>query len=379
MSENNYCPMIHAGLQITIKNRMSDSLSCCMLDDKNPHTPPVRFVPGTNFFNDSGFSILRNLNKQGKLDHTCINNCIKVEQAHGISLRKGMINGLGISTGTDFSGPSRLDITFDANCNLACRSCGPDVSTYWQKHLREHNLWQKPVDHPLSSQLVIDALTGLDLSNLKMVVFCGGETLLGSRYWEITKWLIDRVPDAKNQLTVCFQTNATQSIDTRYYEIINKLKLVKLLFSVDGTHNRFEYLRWPAKWDQVETNMLDLRKNAPSNVMFTVEETISIFNLYYNNEVAQWVRDNYSTNREGDVVNHGRHPAFGIFNLGNLTQSYCDALQQSNAQHLIPINWKENPDSIRTMIAEIKRIDALRNESFEKTFPEVAEFYSDYL
>jgi hypothetical protein len=86
--------------------------------------------------------------------------------------------------------------------------------------------------------------------------------------------------------------------------------------------SKFEYLRWPASWSQVTDNILNIRETVPSNVMFLVEETISIFNLAYITELDTWVKQNFTTNREGDPVNHTRHMATGIFRLDNCSNEY---------------------------------------------------------
>jgi sulfatase maturation enzyme AslB (radical SAM superfamily) len=226
---------------------------------------------------------------------------------------------------------------------------------------------------------VIDSLTQLDLSNLRQVVFCGGETLMGQSYWEVADWLADNVPNAKQQLFVNFQTNGTQPILDKNYKIIEKLHGVKMHISLDGTRERFEYLRWPATWNQVTDNILQIKQTAPSNVMFLVEETISIFNLWYTNELSQWTEQNFIHNREGDVVNHTKHLAHGIFSLDACSQEYVSAMQQKSDQNLIPRTWKENPSKIQSMIENIKQFDQFRSQSFAKTFSEVAEFYARYL
>jgi hypothetical protein len=123
---------------------------------------------------------------------------------------------------------------------------------------------------------------------------------------------------------------------------------------------------------------MQIRASAPSNVMFHIEETVSIFNLYYLNELEEWTAKNFNSNREGDVTNHGKHLAFGGFGLGNCTQEYVDAMQHSRYKTLIPKNWKENPSSIATMMGEIRKFDKFRKQSFEQTFPEVAKFYARY-
>ena len=250
----------------------------------------------------------------------------------------------------------------------------------FRSHLKENGEWQQIVSTPRSKNEVIDALSNLDLSNLRMLVFCGGETLLGQEYWDVAKWFADTVPNAKENLTMCFQTNGTQTISPKNYSTIEKCHLVKLHVSIDGVGDKFEYQRWPASWNQVTENLIELRENLPSNVMFLVEETISIFNLAYLGELDNWVNANYTTNREGDPIVHTKHFVNGMYDIRNyLTQEYVDAMSGTEYENLIDANWQEQPDKIRAMIAEINKFDAYRNQDWRKTFPEVAEFYRRYL
>ena len=150
--------------------------------------------------------------------------------------------------------------------------------------------------------------------------------------------------------------------------------------SLDGVGPRFEYLRWPASWNQVTDNLLELKQSVPSNVMFLIEETVSIFNLFYMAELDDWAKQNFSTNREGDVVHKTNHLANEFFDIRQmLTQEYVDAMKDSPYYGLIDKNWHEQPEKIRSMIAKIRKFDAFRNQDWRKTFPEVAEFYRRYL
>lgn len=367
-----YCSMIHGGINLDLKGSAPEAQHCCLRADE--------FVVDVtqNFWHDKRFYALRELNKQGQWDPGC-SNCSQLEQLHLDSFRTGTNTGLQMHGQTDLSGPARIDLMFDISCNLACRICGTHSSSFWQKHLKEHNLWDKPIAVPNSIENVINALKQLDLSNLRMLTFSGGETLLGQAYWDVAEWLANNVPDAKHQLTICFQTNGTQPIHKRNYDTIKKVHLIKLHISLDGIGDRFEYMRWPASWNQVVNNILSLRSDLPSNVMFLIEETISIFNLYYLHELEQWIHDNFTTNREGDSTNHTRHFARASVDVACCTQEYVDAMSQSPYKNLISADWKENPERIKLMIEEIKQFDRLRHESFEQTFPEVAAFYSRFL
>ena len=265
-----YCPIIHGGLTIDIKNDSKILVrQCCLRTDASVQT---------DIWNNQKFNDLRSLNIESKWDKGC-NQCERNENAGLESFRTGMIKGLDIKT--NLTGPMRLDLMFDISCNLACRTCGPDFSTFWQTHLKTNKisfLSNKAID---KSDQMIDILKTLDLSNLKMVVFCGGETLLGSSHWKVAEYLAKYAP-AQN-ITLAFQTNGTQAISEKYYKIIEKFKLFKLHISLDGIENQFEYLRWPAKWDSTIKNIFSLNHDIPVNSMFLIEETISILNWFKTN------------------------------------------------------------------------------------------------
>ena len=367
-----YCSMIHGGLELNFKSSTPQAQHCCL------RKTWFDFDVNTDFWTNKNFIPLREKNKTNTWDPGC-HNCQQLEAIGQPSMRTGMNAGLGITGKTELSGPARIDLMFDISCNLACRTCGTYSSTFWQKHLKEHDLWTQPIFSPRHSNEVIESLQHLDLSNLQQVVFCGGETMLGQSYWDVAAWLADNVPDAKQKLTVCFQTNGTQSISAKNVNIIEKLHLVKLHISLDGVREQFEYLRWPATWNQVTDNIFQLKQTAPSNVMFLIEETISIFNLWYSNKLSQWVQQNFATNREGDTVNHTKHLAFGNFPVSKCSAEYVAAMKDNRDRHLIPPNWSEDPVQIRSMIQLIKKFDQLRDQSFEKTFPELADFYVRFL
>jgi hypothetical protein len=342
--------MIHGGLNLIFNSSTTLAQHCCLIQKQ------FEIDTSTNFWLDEKFKSLRNLNSNNQWHKSC-EVCKNLEYTNQHSFRTGMNLGLGVDYQTNLSGPIRIDLSFDISCNLACRTCGPNNSTYWQKYLITNGLQQNQVSSTRKKQEVISALQKLDLSNLKMLVFCGGETLLGQEYWDVTNWLADNVPNAKQQLTVCFQTNGTQSVPEKYFKIIEKFFLVKLHISLDGINEQFEYLRWPANWEQVVDNLLEMREKLPSNVMFLIEETISIFNLHYINRLDKWSRQNFVDNREGDPVNHTRHQAYGTFSLNNLSEEYVnddmfpkwkpENTDKNESYHVvynkfIPITWEND-------------------------------------
>lgn len=368
MTESLYCSMIHGGLQINLSNGTSNQ--CCLRKDRHD-------INLDDPWNNDRFEILRSTNRANVWDAGC-SNCEVLEKSGHISFRQGMNAGLGIHGQTELAGPARLDLKFDVGCNLACRTCGPHNSTFWQHHLKEIGNWPLPISVTQNKDKMIDLLGKLDLHNLRQVVFCGGETLLGQQYWEVARWLVDHVPNAQENLTLCFQTNGTQSIDHKHYDIIRRCHLVKLHVSIDGVGAQFEYLRWPASWEQVQQNLMDLRENLPHNVLFLIEQTISILNVLDIGQVDQWVEKDFPANREGDPVTCTKHMANGTFGLFNASKELVSKIQETAQKSLIA-KWRgETASTIDFMISEIKRFDQHRNQSFLETFPQVAQCYSRF-
>ena len=369
--------MIHGGLNINLKDQTNTlSYNQCCLSTTELSIP----ADLSSLWHDTPMQNIRKTNNENIWLDGCW-QCQHVESAGLKSFRQSMIEGLGVKK--NLSGPQRIDLLFDRSCNLACTTCGPTSSTFWEKHLRDNGLLNNVKYIPVANDnfnTIKKLLETLDLSNLKQVQFCGGETLMGTTYWKTAQVLADLIPDAKERILLGFQTNATQPIDKKYHDLIEKFKLVKLMLSIDGTHDRYNYLRWPADWNQVVDNIFNLKENLPGNVMFFVQECTSNMNLFYFNEVENWIRNNFDTNRFGDHVDYTTQLAnHRYLNVNNITQEYIDAIKDTKSFQFINPNWQENPAKIKEFIRETEKFDQLRGQDWKKTFPEVANFYSRYL
>jgi molybdenum cofactor biosynthesis enzyme MoaA len=374
MTQNTYCPMIHGGLNINLKGSSNQIgfNQCCL------STTPLKFANDTNnIWSNDLLAEIRQLNDQGIWNKNCW-ECQRTEASGSSSFRLDMIKKFGIKK--NLTGPQRIDLLFDRSCNLACRTCGPHSSTLWQQHLKQNNIPIERYTNTTKFEEILTVLRSLDLSNLEMVQFCGGETLMGNTYWNTANAIAQLAPDAKNKLTLGFQTNGTQKIEERNFEILEKFHLVKILISLDGIEDRFNYMRWPADWNQVADNIMAMKEQLPVNVMFIIQETASNLNLFYHDEVSNWVNQNFSTNRLGDITYYAKQLAIHQYlDVNNVTQEYYDAISSTNIVNLLSPNWHENPRAIKQMIQEVEMFDKIRNQNWKKTFPEVAEFYSRYI
>jgi organic radical activating enzyme len=385
---NIHCPLAAGALSIDIKSTDKIRLQQCCIrrgpyPDDHPKSNRINFFGrlevehGENVWNQPDLQLLRDKFDRGEWDTGCL-VCKASEDAgeYESSYRWESLKGFG-HVKSNISGPVRLDLQFDIGCNFACRSCGPHLSTFWQKHLKDNNISYIGPTATNDADKMIAILDDLDLSNLKNITFCGGETLLGTGYWRVADYIASRVPKiCKEQVKLCFQTNGSRPIPKYAHEILEKYWLIQLNFSIDGVAEQFEYLRWPGKWDQVTANMLDMRDSIPPNHMFLIEETTSIFNLPYRNRLQTWRDENFSENRMVDIVHFTNHYANGSFALSNMTQEYYDDFKHTPG---MPWKFKENSHKIKTMIEEIEKFDKIRNQNWLDTFPILEKYYARYL
>ena len=131
------------------------------------------------------------------------------------------------------------------DCNLACRTCYAGDSTRWyaewnQRH--PNTQYRRPIR-------LDDRTSELDFRHVRTVEFLGGEPFVGDRY----SMYLERLLSAGNtDALISFTTNGTLRPDI---QLLRRFKKVNINISIDGLGKRFDYLRWPARWNDVDENI----------------------------------------------------------------------------------------------------------------------------
>ena len=201
-------------------------------------------------------------------------------------------------------------------CNLACVTCGSSASTRWQ---RELGIPVTPGNPRAIDQVIIDrarSMTG--------IVIGGGEPVLNFS----TEIMLSKL---NSDQLVSVHFNGTVLPRQSFLDHSSRLQNIRYVFSIDGVGKRFEYLRWPAKWDRVVQNVLWLFENAPDNVEFGLNITISQLNRLYQDEIVNWANQTIPYNRQGKQTHISYNQTGDI-----LKQKYLDDLD--NKRNL---NWRE--------------------------------------
>jgi len=182
-------------------------------------------------------------------------------------------------------------------CNLACIMCGPHSSSLWASELdldrnelqQMGKLFQKKNNF----------LKNLDLTHIKKIHFNGGEPMLNNDQTQLLVKLEQE--NVLKDVFLSYNSNGTIMPSKEVVGLWGKTRLVKIFFSIDAIGSAFEYIRWPATWEQTTKNILDMKKNLPGNVMFGFNVTVASYNLLELTDLCEWFDQNIARNREGDA------------------------------------------------------------------------------
>jgi MoaA/NifB/PqqE/SkfB family radical SAM enzyme len=211
-------------------------------------------------------------------------------------------------------------------CNLACVTCASSASTRWQHELGIPIVQGNPkeIDHDMINRA----------NQMQGIVIGGGEPVLNLS----TKTLLSQL---NHDVLVSVHFNGTVMPDKLFLEMSARFDTINFVFSLDGTQDRFEYLRWPGKWNVVTKNIKKMYSTVPDNVGFGVNITLSQLNKHYYQEIVEWVNSEIPYNRTGKSTHISYNHAGDILN-----QQYLDGLdlrRGTNWRAQFPLAVKDIP------------------------------------
>lgn len=180
-------------------------------------------------------------------------------------------------------------------CNLKCISCNSSFSSAWAS---EYNQYDPTAPTITLKKFPEEKWKDLDLINLQRLHFTGGEPLLNADNKKILQHL-DNIGILSN-VSISYNTNGTILPDQELIELWQKSKFVRLFISLDGVESTFEYTRYPAKWNQVETNIEYFRSLSSVCILIEISAIIGIHNIFNLPKLFKWWEDNCQTGSQGD-------------------------------------------------------------------------------
>lgn len=268
--------------------------------------------------------------------------------------------------------PIAIDINIDMTCNAACVICGPGASTLWEKQYNKNKIFTIDSRHKHESYLDT-ILNNVDFTNVKRIKFFGGEPLLTDTHIKILK----KIPNP-SECDVWYTTNASVVPKENVLDIWKKFKLIYFEASIDGIGKRFDYIRWPLSWAKIEQNLLILKNTAPINLLFRINHTLNPFNVYYYDEIDNWVQQHLSTNRLGDKTEINIHPCWGVWDLKKTPIDLREIIYKKYPDHTVSkILSLYSVESYETILNFTDQWDPIRKNSWKQAFPDIIKYFSE--
>ncbi len=228
--------------------------------------------------------------------HKSCDGCWRIEDTGSESYR--------ISANRDFLVPKEIqnkisvdpmirwvDLRFGNLCNLACRMCLPYSS---KKLFTEYELMYGPQSTEkyknmtwYESEHFWDELFQYS-DYFERIHLAGGEPLLIKDCWKFLRKIASE--NKSKNINLSYNTNLTR-IPAEAKELWPKFKGIILLVSMDGIGKINEFIRYPQKWSDIESNLWELEdKFKEYNIQVCqIQPTIQAYNIHHIPDYCDYV------------------------------------------------------------------------------------------
>ena len=281
------------------------------------------------------------------------------------------------------------DFRFNNICNFRCRTCGPQLSSGWYEDTKKMYgklpLDVKVIKNNADTWEEVEPLFDI----VEEIYFAGGEPLIMEEHYRILKKLDEmKRYDVRLRYNTNFSQLKYKSLNV--VEMWPKFDSVHLSISIDGSGPKGEYIRKNMVWDDILTNR-EKFKPMPSNIYFYINFTLSVMNSFH-------VVDFHRECIESGFISTPDHFRLNIlqfpmhFRLQILpaeikqqlvklyedhieylkTFKYSKSMINDFQTAINYINAEDHQNQISQFKHIINKVDVLRKEKFEETFPELS-------
>lgn len=370
----NYCYDLFNGIFIQKTTESTVELGHCCISKLSP--PDLeRIDPHTEFLEENRKYFI----ETGELPAAC-NYCKKAEDSGFWSrrLHHTRQNFSENNFPTEFKLKS-IDYNCDNICNLKCIMCSSYYSSSWIDDERALGLKPKiKIKHTKHNNLIQD----LDVSEVRRIYFNGGEPLMTRDHLNVLQYIVDNGSARDTQ--ILYSTNGTFPLTDEILEMWTKFSGLDLSCSIDGIGDVFEYVRYPGKWAEVESNLIgfkQLRKFMEGKKLFlNFGSTVGIHNVLYVDQIYAWTQEHGFTMQVQDT--NGRNQ----LSLENFPKRFqpqllesIDKLPQSHIKDALlkTANSLTNENDTR-WVQYLKNLDRVRGNSWKQSLPRLYELDKKY-
>ena len=264
-----------------------------------------------------------------------------------------------------------FDLRLGNQCNLKCVMCSPKQSTTWYDDYQQIDRFSKWKPTPgLQWAIKGNILNDIDnyLNDIQMLYFSGGEPLLNKKHNGILNLLIEK--NLSNKIKLVYDTNGTL-ITKKHIDIWDRFKNVQINFSIDGTYEIDEYVRYPIKYSDVIQKLELLSK---SNVDVFLQFALGAHNVLDFKNIID-LQKKYSF--KGVNVSIIHWPEFmQIKHLSNNVKFKCKKeladIDHKRLQEMLSALEFDNSKPIELQ-KYFTQLDKIRNTNHKEIFPWIYE------
>jgi hypothetical protein len=284
-----------------------------------------------------------------------------------------------------------FDIRFSNICNFKCRTCGSGFSSQWEQEDLKNNVWFARTIPKNDNKEFLSEVLG-QIENIETAYFAGGEPLITEEHYVI---LEEMIRSGRTDIQLSYNTNLSnlKFKDKDLLSLWGKFKKHIMIYaSVDHYGDRAEYIRSGTDWGVVENNFLTAKKTP--YIHLQMNTVLSVFNCLTIHEFYQYLIDkelykpkdhvyslyNMSTPEHLSCHILPKHlkdrgkvsleSAIQVMKDNKFTSGKINELEKSIGWIYAKDTWDVEK---RKFQEELTRLDRIRGESFEKTFPELVE------
>ena len=388
---------------------------CCMSTfSTNNSFGNLADSPLAEVLNSSKAKEFRKTMMQGK-DHPACKHCVEEEKSGIKSYRNfwnteySFVSKEILKTDTegfyDYTSFPYIDIRLSNLCNFKCRMCHSDLSSSWlmedlKNNGQYNNVQQTIIETPRKEELL--QFIKRHIKEIKEIEFAGGEPFLINDYFEIIKTLRD---NNNKSVKLRFHTNcSTLHVKGQYIpDILKEFKNIFIMCSVDGYKKANDYSRKGSVYSKIVENIRTLRRELP-HANIRLVPTVSILTVYslpflyadfLHNKIINYKDISLRPLRGPRYINIqtlelpekikilNYYKFFTATLYKKLSKNFYNKLfLGKEIKHFINefngitnFMFEQNLEFNRKdFIANITRLDSIRNESYRSVYPEISHF-----
>jgi len=282
-----------------------------------------------------------------------------------------------------------LEIKPGNRCNLKCRICGVHNSSTWAK---DDAAMEQPTINYKDSEAFkyTQSCDWIDnpnfwndvneMESIEYLHFMGGEPFMVPEHFQLIKALIDNPNIDTSKIVIGYNTNGTYFPSKENFELYDNFKQIKFAISIDDFGERFEYQRKLAKWEEVKLNLINFKKLDQNQYLVHLDPTISIFNIFYLNEIfAEFSKLGFTSFDEHRHYVYSGREAVHVLpdNIKNIiVEKYKDTDNIWISRAVTYMLSQLSDDALWSkFIRYTNKLDSLRSENFQNTFKEFYEHF----